>query len=138
AEAQKLRRVAEEADLEYARAEIPRALARVQDGTERVTKIVRAMKEFAHPDEAEHAPADINHLLTTTLTVAHNEYKHVATVETRFEELPLVTCNAGELSQVFLNLLINAAHAVAETSAGTHAMGTIEIRTRRDGPQVVV
>lgn len=122
-------------DLEFMREEMPRAFDRLLDGVERVTKIVRAMKEFAHPDGEEQSPADLNHALETTLMVAHNEYKYVASVTTHFGELPPVKCNVGELNQVFLNIIVNAAHAIA--SAGRE-VGLIEISTALAGDHVEI
>jgi PAS domain S-box-containing protein len=117
------------ADLEFVRGEIPRAISRTLDGADRVASIVRAMKEFAYPDAVEQSPADLNHALSTTLTVACNEYKHAASVQTHFVELPPVVCNVGELNQVFLNLIVNAAHAIQD--AGKDAKtGCISIMTR--------
>jgi two-component system, NtrC family, sensor kinase len=87
------------------------------------------MKEFAYPDAVEQSPADLNHALETTLTVARNEYKHAARVKTQFGELPPVVCNVGELNQVFLNLIVNAAHAIQD--AGRDAVsGCISITTQ--------
>ena len=74
------------------RSACPRRSSATLDGVERVATIVRAMKEFAHP-QAEKAPADLNRALKTTLTVARNEYKYVADVETEFGDLPPVVCN---------------------------------------------
>ncbi len=101
-------------DMEYLRAEVPKAFTRTFDGVERVTNIVKAMKEFAHPDANEQSPVDLRHALETTLLVASNEYKYVAKVRTEFAELPQVVCNVGELNQVFLNLIVNAAHAIKD------------------------
>jgi signal transduction histidine kinase len=115
-------------DKQFIDVEIPQAFARTLEGVERVTSIVRAMKEFAHPDAQEQSPADINHAIETTLLVARNEYKYHARVETELQELPAVVCNVNELNQVFLNLIVNAAHAIE--SAGRDAgSGTIRIRT---------
>jgi two-component system NtrC family sensor kinase len=124
-------------DLEFLAKEIPRAFDRTLQGVSRVTEIVRAMKEFAHPGSAEHSPADLNHAVETTLTVAHNEYKYSAQIETSFGELPPVTCNVGELNQVFLNLIVNAAHAIAESGKDA-ATGRISIATVRAGAEVVL
>ena len=108
-------RSAEEAsDCAYLLEEIPKALSQTLDGVTRVATIVRAMKEFAHPEGKEMAAADLNRALLSTLTVARNELKYVADVETELGELPLVVCNIGDLNQVFLNLLVNAAHAINE------------------------
>lgn len=120
-------------DLAFIREEMPRAFDRLLEGVERVTKIVRAMKEFAHPDAEEQSPADINHALETTLMVAHNEYKYVARAETHFAEIPPVKCNIGELNQVFLNMIVNAAHAI---ESAHRAAGLISIRTGLDGDYV--
>ena len=135
---ERLREALEAADFEFTRVEIPRALDRVLDGINRVSDIVRAMKEFAHPERRERTPADLNDMLQTTLTVARNEYKQVADIETEYGELPAVSCHVGELNQVFLNLLVNAAHAVGERVAGTRERGIIGIRTRLEGDQAVV
>jgi PAS domain S-box-containing protein len=124
-------------DLEFLSREIPKAFERTLDGVERVAAIVRAMKEFAHPDSAQHDYADLNHALTTTLTVARTEYKYHAEVETRFGELPLVSCNVGELNQVFLNLIVNAAHALAESGKDA-STGRITIVTAAAGDEVTV
>jgi two-component system NtrC family sensor kinase len=125
------------ADLEFLTAEIPKAFQRTLEGVERVAAIVRAMKEFAHPDGAEHEAADMNHAIETTLTVARNEYRYCAQVETRFGELPLVSCNVGELNQVFLNLIVNAAHAVAESGKDASS-GRITIVTAAVGDEVSI
>jgi PAS domain S-box-containing protein len=132
-----LKSMEEELDLEFLRAEMPKAFTRTQDGVERVASIVRAMKEFAHPDAAEHSAADLNHAIDTTLTVANNEYKYSAQIERRFGELPEVICNVGELNQVFLNLIVNAAHAIAESGKDV-VSGRITIVTSSAGAEVTV
>jgi signal transduction histidine kinase len=122
-------RAAEEAvELDFLRAEIPRAFGRTFDGVTHVAKIVRAMKEFSFPDAHEHSYADINHALQNTLIVSRNEYKLLAGVETHFGEVPEVKCNVSELNQVFLNLIVNAAHAI-QASGKDAATGVIAIRT---------
>ena len=98
-------------------------------GTERVATIVRAMKEFSHPDSSEKVVADVNRALQTTLMIARNEYKYLATVDLQCGELPELMCNVGELSQVFLNLIVNSAHALADAGRDT-ATGKITIKTR--------
>jgi signal transduction histidine kinase len=127
-----------EADLAYLSEEIPRALEQVLEGVERVASIVRALKEFAHPARKERAPADLNQALQSTLTVARNELKYVAEVQTDFAPLPPVLCQIGDLNQVFLNLLVNAAHAIADQVGDSGARGTITVRTRALGTQVEV
>lgn len=126
------------ADLDYIRERVPRALERTLEGIERVTSIVRAMKEFAHPDSAERSSIDINRALSNALVVSRNEYKYVAEVETGFGALPPVPCHAGELNQVFLNLLVNAAHAIGDVVKGSDRKGVIRVRTAVDGDTVVI
>ena len=133
-----LRQAAGDADLEYLREEIPKAMQQSLDGVERVATIVRAMKEFAHPGYNEKAASDLNKALQNTLLVARNEYKYVADVETSFGDLPPVVCYLAEMNQVFLNLLINAAHAIGEVMARTQVKGKIGVRTWQAGDQAVV
>jgi two-component system NtrC family sensor kinase len=128
----------EEADVEYLIESIPRAFTRTEDGIERVRTIVQAMKRFSHASATEVAKADINDALQTTLAVCRNEYKYVAEVRTDFGELPLVTCNIGEVNQLFLNLVLNAAQAIAEKVADSGELGRLSVRTRVDGGDVVV
>jgi len=113
------------------------AIGQSLEGLDRITAIVRAMKEFAHPDSAQHNYADLNHALATTLTVARTEYKYHAEIDTRFGELPQVNCNVGELNQVFLNLIVNAAHALAESGKDS-STGRITIVTAAAGDQVTI
>jgi two-component system, NtrC family, sensor kinase len=124
-------------DLEYLRVEVPKAFTRTFDGVERVTNIVKAMKEFAHPDANEHSPVDLRHALETTLLVASNEYKYVAKVRTEFGELPQVVCNVGELNQVFLNLIVNAAHAIKDAGRDVDS-GEITLRLAAEDDQAVI
>ena len=124
-------------DLDYLRVEVPKAFARTFDGVDRVTNIVKAMKEFAHPDAKEQCPADLLHALQTTLLVASNEYKYIAKVQTDFAQLPNVMCNVGELNQVFLNLIVNAAHAIKDSGKDPDT-GQIVIRVAQEGEQAVI
>jgi PAS domain S-box-containing protein len=127
-----------DSDLEYLREEIPKAMEQSLDGVERVATIVRAMKEFAHPGHNEKAAADLNKALQNTLLVARNEYKYVADIDTAFGELPPVVCHLADMNQVFLNLLINAAHAIGEVMPRTQTKGKIGVRTWQAGDQAVV
>ncbi len=126
------------ADLPYLTTEVPRALERCVDGLERIATLVRSMKEFAHPDCKEKVPADLNHALETTLTMARNEYKYVADVELDLQPLPAVTCHVSELNQVFLNLIVNAAHAITDVVGAAGGRGTIKITTRDLGDRVSI
>jgi PAS domain S-box-containing protein len=125
-------------DLTYLLEQIPKALVRALDGLDRVAAIVRSMKEFAHPDQSQQVTVDLNHAIQSTLTVARNEYKYVADIETRLGDLPPVLCYAGEINQVFLNIVINAAHAIGDVVAGTQQKGSIRIETWPEGDDAVV
>jgi PAS domain S-box-containing protein len=116
---------AEEISLDFLLGEVPKALTSSREGIEHVSGIVKAMKSFARADQGEKAPSDLNQSIRDTLAVAQNEYKNVATVETHLEELPRVTCFASRLNQVILNLVINAAHAIAD--AKLPGLGKIKV-----------
>lgn len=125
-------------DVDYLMEEIPKAIEQSLDGVTRVATLVRAMKDFAHPEAKEKAAADINEALRSTLVVARNELKYVADVETDLGSVPPVICNIGELNQVFLNLLVNAAHAIAEAKKLTGAKGLIRVRTWTEANAVLI
>jgi PAS domain S-box-containing protein len=134
-----LAKAMQDADCEHLADEIPRAIDQALSGTERIATIVRAMKEFAHPAE-DLTPTDLNHAIQSTLTVARNEWKYVADVETRFDpDLPPVPCMPGPFNQVILNLIVNAAHAIkdARGDAAT-GKGKIAITTQRLGGNVEI
>jgi signal transduction histidine kinase len=133
---EEMQRAAAEADLEYLLEETPKALNQSLEGVARVATIVKAMKDFAHPEQNHKMAANLNQALTSTLVVARNELKYVADVETDFGDIPPVKCHLGDLNQVFLNLLINAAHAIAEVVDGTGEKGTIRVHTRQSGERV--
>jgi len=116
----------------FFRDEIPRAISQSLEGIERIAKIVRAMKEFAHPG-IEKTPVDLNHAISSTITVASNEWKYIADVHTDFDlTLPPVSVMPGAFNQVILNIIVNAAHAVsAAVGEAAGAKGTITVVTRR-------
>ncbi len=137
----KVEETRESIDWEFLAEEIPQALDQSTDGVRRVTRIVRAMKEFSHPASRDKVPVDLNHLIETTLTVSKNEWKYVAQVQTGFEEeLPPVPCYSDELGQVLLNLFINAAHAIEtkQKQEQSDITGTLEVTTRRDRDHVEI
>ncbi len=133
----RIRQQEEDLDLDYLHEQIPKACTRGLTGVERVTGIVRAMKEFSHPGR-EKVAANINELLRNTLMVAENEYKYVAKVETNLTDIPFALCHPGELGQVFLNLIVNAAHAIADVSGDSESTGTIAVRTHEEEGAAVV
>jgi PAS domain S-box-containing protein len=133
-------RLSEECDLPYLREEIPHAIDQSLEGLQRVAKIVRAMKEFSYRGADEMEPVDLNRAIEATITVAKGEWKHVADVVTDLApEIPTVFGMSGELKQVFLNLIVNAAHAIADVAnKDAGKKGQITITTRLDGDAVEV
>jgi signal transduction histidine kinase len=130
---QRLQDCRNDVDLDYLMAEIPEAIRQSLEGVERISKIVCAMKEFAHPGCEEKTSADLNHIIDTTLTVARNEWKYVADMHTDFDRsLPPVPCLPAEIGQVILNMVVNAAHAIQDrVKQGRASKGVIAIATRR-------
>ena len=125
-------------DIEELKRELPPALDRVVDGLGRIAEIVRSMKEFSHVDQREMNPVDLNRAINSTLVIARSEYKYVAELETEFGELPLITCHGGQINQVILNLVINAAHAIGDSVKGTANKGVIKVRTYVDDTHAVI
>ncbi len=130
----------EEVDPEYLREEIPKSIDQSLMGIGRVSSIVRAMKEFSHPGVDEMTTIDLNRAIESTATVCSNEWKYHAALDLRFDpDLPEVPCLPGEVNQVFLNIIVNAAHAIAHTSGPEEGkLGKITVSTRRDGDFVEV
>lgn len=128
---QKISDAQQEADVEFLLEEVPKTFDQSFEGVRRVEKIVRAMKDFSHPGSDEKKANDINKILESTITVCKNEWKYVAEVVTDLaHDLPMVPCFAGELSQVFLNIIVNGAHAIGDvTEGGSKGKGEISIRT---------
>lgn len=101
------------------------------DGINRVSKIVQDLKSFSRVDQAEFNSIDLNECLESTLNIVSNELKYKATIEKDLAELPLISCYPQQLNQVFMNLLVNAGHAI-------DAKGVIRIRTWLEGDLVCI
>jgi signal transduction histidine kinase len=110
----------------------------VADGLGRIAEIVRSMKEFSYADQREMSQVDLNRAINSTLVIARSEYKYVADVDVKLGELPLVTCHGGQINQVVLNLVVNAAHAIGDRVKGTHDKGLITVRTYMEGDTAVI
>ena len=123
-------------DLAFVEQNVPAAVSDALNGLARISTIVQAMKGFGHDDRAEKSPADLNRVLQGVLTIARNEYVDVADVETDFQTVPPVPCHLGDMNQVLLNLLTNAAHAIAEVVGQSGRKGLIRVRTVHEGDHV--
>ena len=117
--------------IDYVTNDLMNVIKESLEGTERVKRIVQDLKNFSHKDENEHKSADINDGIESTINVVWNELKYKADVKKEYGKIPLTKCNIGQLNQVFMNLLVNAVHAIEEH-------GEILVKTeRRDGDIVV-
>ena len=131
----KIRQLAEQERLTYRidhlRTDMPELILETEDGAQRIRRIVQDLKGFSRVDHAELAYSDINEGLESTLIIAWNELKYKTSITKEFGLLPPVWCCMGQLNQVFLNILLNAAHAIEE-------QGKIRIATWRDEDTVKV
>lgn len=115
-----------EVDLTYLKNDISSLMSECREGIERVKQIAQDLKDFSHVDEADWQWADLHKGIDSTLNVARNEIKYKATVIKAYGDIPRVECLPGQMNQVFMNLIVNAAQAIAE-------QGEITIKTGRDG-----
>ncbi len=126
-------------DLAYLQEEAPKAFEQTTHGVERVTSLVLGLKGFAHAKSSEtKAAADINEIIRNTLIVCTNAYKYVAELETDFGDLPMIKIIHGDIGQVVLNLVVNAAHAIEDVKATSGEMGRIAIKTFRQDDFAVI
>jgi signal transduction histidine kinase len=134
-EVEELNQLLNEGDFDFFIEEIPKASEQIVDGVTRVSNIVTSMYEFSHAGNGIDEKSDLNKLLKSTLVVAQNRIKKVADLEAEYApNLPHIPCGMGELNQVFLNLLINAADAIAETGK----RGLIKVSTKRNDHELIV
>jgi len=124
---------ADQADIDYLQEEIPTAIQQSLEGIGRISRIVLAMKEFSHPGSEDKHPVNLNRIIENTITISANEWKYLASMDTHLApDLPNVNCYEQEISQVVLNMIVNAAHAIAEKSDDPAiATGQITICTTR-------
>lgn len=121
-----------ETDFHFVLEDIPKLLAESQEGVQRVRKIVQDLKDFAHAGENEDWQwVDLRHGLSRTLNIVHNELKYKAEVQQSYEDIPEIRCLPGQLNQVFMNLLVNASHAI-DTN------GMVRVSARQKGENILV
>ena len=115
--------------------QIPPAAEHALEGVSRIATTIRAMREFAHSAPSMKSSVDLNRALQATITVTRNEWKYVAEIETDLDcDVPPIPGYADELNQVFLNIIVNAAHAIEEAAGATNDhRGKIRIQTRLAG-----
>jgi PAS domain S-box-containing protein len=136
---QEVAKLREDYDLDYILSELPMGVRETLDGVNRISTIVLALKEFSHPDSREKVHTDLNAALQSTTIVCRNEWKYLADLNLDLDaHLPLVPCLPGEMNQVFMNLIVNAAHAIEEKVGHSGQKGVIDISTRLEDGQVVI
>jgi two-component system, NtrC family, sensor kinase len=120
-------------DWDWLRQQVPKAIAQSLEGIRRMSKILAAMRRFSHTGGGEREQVDLNEALDATLTIVQNQIKHIADVQTDYQpNLPRLECYADEMNQVFLNLIVNATHAIREASTKqARERGKLTIRTRQ-------
>jgi signal transduction histidine kinase len=129
----------EEAELDFLREELPGAIEQSLSGIQQVARIASAMKSFARRGGNEMEVADINHAIEMTSAICRNEWKYDADLDLSLDpDLPKVTCHAGELSQVWLNLIVNAAHAIRANPDLTRGRINVTTKTVDEGIEVSV
>lgn len=135
---EQISKASKRAKVDFLRKEFPAAIQQSIDGSERVAAIVRAMKEFSHPGTQRKTSVDLNKAVESTTTVSRNEWKYLAKLECELDpDLPPVPCYPGELNQVLLNLVVNAAHAIGEKNEPDQ-LGEIRITTGRQEQFAVI
>jgi len=125
----RLNELKENIELDYVRQDIIELLAESADGLDRVKQIVQDLKDFARAGESVWQDADLHRGLDSTLNVVWNELKYKAKVHKEYGDLPLVRCVPAQINQVFMNIMINAAHAI-------EGMGEITLKTGTAGDEV--
>jgi len=135
-----VKKIAEEFDLDYMLREVPRAIAQTGEGVRRVTEMMVAMRNFSHEHYGATHEEQLNDAIRTTATLSRNSWKYCAELQMDLDDgLPLIECNLGEINQVLLNLIVNAADAISERrSLGMDELGLIQIRSYRRGEDVVL
>lgn len=125
---------------DFIRSQFPMAIEETSTAAKRVVEIVRAMRVMSHPGSQSKSDTDINTLIRDSSILSRNRWKCVAEVELSLDSnLPTIDALPAELSQVFLNLIINAADAIGEvTNNGSSGMGKIEVATRFDEQHVFI
>ena len=119
-------------DPDFLKTNVPVALESIRKGLEHITEIVSAMKRFSYKDtHASLSPADINSIVGDCVTISRNEWKNSAVLDTDLaSDLPMVPCRLSEISQVIINLIVNASHSIADFHKGS--MGKITVKTREE------
>ncbi|MFH0924166.1 MAG: ATP-binding protein [bacterium] len=132
-------KVEKDSDLEFIITEGPKAVKQSIEGVGHITKIVQSMREFSHFSDEQKAEADINKAIENATVISKNEWKYVADLKTELDQgLPLVFCFIGDIKQVILNIIINAAHAIEESVKNKAEKGLITITSKQEKESILI
>ena len=127
-----------ELDIEFVERDFAKAIRESQEGAERIRHIVQDLRDFSHQDTESCVDSDLNGCVDSTANIAWTMMKHSVVLEKEYCDLPKIRCYPMQLNQVFMNLLVNGYQAIEEKLGDTGGTGTIQIRSRRSGDQVVI
>ncbi len=135
-----LKDITDKIDIEYFKEEIPVAIKQSLEGIQRISKIVSAMRDFSHTGPKEKTAADLHKLINNSITISRNTWKYIAEIQKDFDlNIPPIICLASELGQVFVNIIVNAAHALEEKFQNCNAIkGKINIITKSQKGKVQI
>lgn len=137
---EELKQIIDKIDIDYLLSEVPIAIEQSIDGIQRIAKIVAAMRDFSHAGPKEKVAADLHKLINNSFTISRNAWKYIAEINKDFDEtIPPIVCLASDLGQVFVNIIINAAHALEEKFHDSDTIqGRIDIKTKNKGENVEI
>ena len=137
---EELKQIIDKIDIDYILSEVPIAIEQSIDGIQRIAKIVAAMRDFSHAGPKEKVAADLHKLINNSFTISRNAWKYIAEIYKDFDEtIPPIVCLASDLGQVFVNIIINSAHALEEKFHDSDTIqGRIDIKTKNKGENVEI
>lgn len=128
-------------DLEFSAPEVPDTFDRIFDGMARISSIVQAMNRFSYGSGSIKTEVNVNSVIENTITISRNEWKHIADLKTDLDpNIKTIIGQANEIGQVFLNIIINATHAISEAARNTSRRGVILITSKNidDGVKISI
>lgn len=135
----KIQKAKEKLNIDFIIEDINELFDDSSEGIDRIIKIVQNLRDFSRVDQAEDFTYyNLNKGIQSTLLVAKNEIKYHADVETDFEEIPDVYCNSGQINQVFLNILVNAAQAIQSQERGEKGHVRIQTRQQENSVEIII
>ncbi|MDL1956236.1 MAG: ATP-binding protein [Candidatus Desulfofervidus auxilii] len=132
-----IKAIEEKVDIEFILEDIESLFKDTMDGIDRLTGIIKSLRDFSRIDQLEdYTEYDINEGIKSTLVITKNEYKYYAEVKTELGDIPPIYCHPNKINEVFLNLIVNAAQAIA--GQNREEKGTIFIKTFKEGEFVYI